>query len=331
VKAVEPALVEAAEAAVRAACAVCRSVTARGGGIAHALKSDQSPVTIADYAAQAVVMNELVQRIGELRVVGEEDATDLRTAAALRDAVVTAVRVAWPTADTKRVLEAIDRGSAREPAERYWTLDPIDGTKGFLAGRHYAVCLALVEGETPVLGVLGCPNLAMQPGDAAAANDGALFVAARGHPPWMRALDKKDAPRQFLAPVHRDRPQSVVVTHSVERGHSSLESLGEVLAHVEIDAVMRPVDSQAKYALVARGDAHAYLRIPQEVQRVETVWDHAAGVAIARATGNVATDLRGRPLDFSACPFMVRNRGIVCAHPSLHGDLIEAIDALGLG
>jgi 3'(2'), 5'-bisphosphate nucleotidase len=171
----------------------------------------------------------------------------------------------------------------------------------------------------------------VQPGDASPSNEGALLVAARGHAPWMRALDKKDAPKQFLAPVGRERPESIVVTHSVERGHTSLEALGEVLAQADIDAAMRPVDSQAKYALVARGDAHAYLRIPQEVQRVETVWDHAAGVAIARATGNVATDLRGKPLDFSACPFMVRNRGIVCAHPGLHGELIDAIAALGLG
>ncbi len=63
------------------------------------------------------------------------------------------------------LLDAIDLGadapdSSSRPTERgFWTLDPIDGTKGFIRGQQYAVCLAYIVGSEPVIGVLGCPNL----------------------------------------------------------------------------------------------------------------------------------------------------------------------------
>ncbi|MBL8948913.1 MAG: hypothetical protein JNK45_37420, partial [Myxococcales bacterium] len=88
-------------------------------------------------------------------------------------------------------------------------------------------------------------------------------------------------------------------------------------------------DSQAKYALVARGQAHVYLRVPTDPTRVELVWDHAAGAVIAARTGMRVTDLRGAPLDFSAPPRLAKNVGILGAHPGIHGALVDAIAALG--
>ena len=60
-----------------------------------------------------------------------------------------------------------------------WTLDPIDGTKGFLRGEQYAVCLALIVDARVQLGVIGCPNLLV---DASKPDGprGCLFVATRG-------------------------------------------------------------------------------------------------------------------------------------------------------
>jgi 3'-phosphoadenosine 5'-phosphosulfate (PAPS) 3'-phosphatase len=63
--------------------------------------------------------------------------------------------------------------------EGFWCLDPIDGTKGFLRGEQYAVCLALIVDSKVQLGVIGCPNL---PQDASQPDGprGAMFVAVRG-------------------------------------------------------------------------------------------------------------------------------------------------------
>ena len=151
---------EAAVAAVRAASKVCVAVQ-RDLVTAETLeKKDKSPVTVADFASQAVVCAALSEQLPDDPVVGEEGSAELRTDenAALRASVANHAGM-----DEAATLSAIDRG-AFDPADdasvtRYWTLDPIDGTKGFLRGQQYAVALGLIENGQVVLGVLGCPNL----------------------------------------------------------------------------------------------------------------------------------------------------------------------------
>ena len=60
-----------------------------------------------------------------------------------------------------------------------WTLDPIDGTKGFLRGEQYAVCLALLVDSSVEVGVIGCPNLPLDP-QKPDGQRGCLFIAVRG-------------------------------------------------------------------------------------------------------------------------------------------------------
>lgn len=60
-----------------------------------------------------------------------------------------------------------------------WALDPIDGTKGFLRGGQYAVCLALLEDGEPVLGVMGTPNLPLDYNNPSSSK-GVLFVTTKG-------------------------------------------------------------------------------------------------------------------------------------------------------
>lgn len=61
-----------------------------------------------------------------------------------------------------------------------WTIDPIDGTKGFLRGEQYAVCLSLIVDSQVQVGVIGCPNLPLDPVNPDAGR-GAIFIAVRGH------------------------------------------------------------------------------------------------------------------------------------------------------
>ena len=164
--------------AVRAAARVCRAVQRRLVTAESLEKQDKSPVTVADFASQAIVCERLERAFPGDLVVGEEGSAELRqdAQAALCDAVVREVSSevsGSPSVD--QVLGWIDRGSADASSNRYWTLDPIDGTKGFLRGEHYAVCLALLERGEVVVGVLGCPNL-----DDGAGGRGAMFAAVRG-------------------------------------------------------------------------------------------------------------------------------------------------------
>ena len=91
------------------------------------------------------------------------------------------------------------------------------------------------------------------------------------------------------------------------------------------------LDSQCKYAVVARGQADAYLRMPTSKTYVEKIWDHAAGSIIATEAGAVVTDINGAALDFTHGRQLETNRGVVCAVPHVHGQIIEAIERLGIG
>ena len=171
--------------AVRAASRVCRAVQHNLVRADTLEKKDRSPVTVADFASQAIVCQRLERALPNDRIVGEENAKALRSdeQAALRQSVAQHVGAEVQDATEETVLAWIDRGSAEATGDRYWTLDPIDGTKGFLRGEQYAVALGLIEAGEVVLGVLGCPNLSGPGG-----SPGALFTAVRG---MVRMRDMK--------------------------------------------------------------------------------------------------------------------------------------------
>ena len=324
--------VEACVVAVRAAMRVCRSVAASEVG--RLTKADASPVTVADFASQAVVVQRLRERLGPLDLVGEESAETLREPAQadLRHAVTEATRLVWPETTEDAVLDAIDAGHRREIGASYWTLDPIDGTKGFLRGGQYAISLAKVVEGRVVLGLLGCPSLGVDPMRTPDVVDpvGSLFFG-RSTVGSSGAFAGESDTWQAVSCTPETRPGTVVVTHSVESGHTRQDDIARIFERLGWTWRSLPADSQAKYAMVARGQAHVYMRIPGDPERLEPVWDHAAGVAVAEGAGAVVTDLSGRRLDFSQGVGLRANHGIICAHPLLHQALVRATAELGLG
>lgn len=312
---------------------VCREAALRLGEVGRIAKPDESPVTVADFAAQAVIVRRL-RALGSLPISGEEQAAVLRDPAnaALRDAVVAAVRPVWPEADAEAVLDAIDGASGvADPHGGHFTVDPIDGTRGFVRGGQYAVCLAWIADGHPRMAVMGCPNL---PRGLTATMDvidpeGTLFVAEAGAPlRFGRAMP--GAELHAVAPAPRERPSPIIVTRSLEGTYSRIDDVARVLARLGAPIELRPADSQAKYGMVARGQAHAYLRIPLHHSRAEQVWDHAPGWMVATSAGMRVTDLAGAPFDFTCGERLERNYGVVCAPPTVHEAVIEAIAALGL-
>src|SRR3954447_4523846 len=117
--------------AVREAAALCRSAQEE---VAHEAlaKADLSPVTVADFGSQALICRALAEAFPADPVIAEEDSADLRRPenGGLLDQVLRSVRAARPEVDDAALLRWIDHGAAGSSAERFWTLDPIDGTKG---------------------------------------------------------------------------------------------------------------------------------------------------------------------------------------------------------
>ena len=311
----------AATAAVRAAARVCRSVQERLVRPETLEKKDKSPVTVADFASQAIVCAALEDVLPDDGVVGEEDAASLRedSQQALRDAVVERVAEERGAIDADRVLAWIDRGNADARAARYWTLDPIDGTKGFLRGEQYAIALGLIEDGEVVLGVLGCPNLPL--GDGL----GALFAAERGGPCRAASLWDPASPAASVSVDRLERASEARFCESVESAHSDQDESARIAAALGIRSEPFRIDSQCKYAAVARADASIYLRLPTRADYEEKIWDHAAGSLIVEAAGGRVTDVHGAPLDFTCGPTLARNSGIVATCGGIHDEVIDAV------
>ena len=292
-------------------------------------KNDGTPVTVADFAVQAVICRAIAEAFPADPIVGEESSTLLRESEAgeLVEKVTTYVQRIVPDATPESVTALIDRGSG-DVGPRYWALDPIDGTKGFLRGDQYAVAVALVEGGVVKVGVLGCPSLLLNP-EEPAGDRGVLFVAVRGQGTTVFPLSGGDP-----FPVHVASPQDTAYlpfVESVESAHSDHSRQEAVAKAVGVEVPSLRMDGQVKYGAVARGQALLYLRFlsPRSKDYKEKIWDHAAGALVVEEAGGRVTDMHGHPLDFSQGPELLNNNGIVASNGSIHDKVLEVLKSKG--
>ena len=239
----------------------------------------------------------------------------------LRRAVLERVRPEWPGATEEEVLAALGRGTHDGGAKgRFFVLDPIDGTKGFLRGDQYAVALGLIEDGQVTAGVLGCPNLAAPDGSR-----GVLVHAARGRGCRVALVDADGAGGPATRVSQWALPRDIRLCESVESAHSDQSKSRNLRERLKTKAEPVRIDSQAKYALLALGGAELYLRSPTREDRRELIWDHAAGVIVVEEAGGRVTDLAGKPLDFSLGRRLEANRGIVATNGAVHDAVLAAI------
>ena len=294
------------------------------------LKADASPVTVADFAVQSLVSARLASAFPDVPLVAEEDASTLRrsTGSSVRARVVEVVRRFESGVNPERALELIDRGH-RTAGQRYWTLDPIDGTKGLLRGGQYALALALIQDGAVEIGVLGCPRLSFRgaaitrpPDDSGGPG---LAIAARGRGAWWIVPGAREITRLSVSAVAA--PTHARVLHSVETAHSDVARLGWVLQALGTDIEPLLMDSQAKHVVLSAHRADLLLRFPTTPEFHDAIWDQAAGsLLIAEAFGQVS-DLAGRPLDFSTGRRLLHNTGLVASNGWLHDAVLRAIEA----
>lgn len=202
-----------------------------------------------------------------------------------------------------------------------WTLDPIDGTKGFLRGEQYAVCLALIVDARVQLGVIGCPNLPQDPSSPGGPK-GCMFVAVRGQGAEHMSLSGAN-PAPVKMPIFSDGDLNML--ESVEAAHSSHSFNDRVSQLLGITRLPTRMDSQAKYCALSRGDGGIYLRLPGTSGYVEKIWDHAPGSLLVEEAGGVITDVRGIPLNFGLGRELRENYGVVAAGKAAHGKIIEVV------
>ena len=244
-----PPLLAIARAASREILAV------KAAGPAVREKADRSPVTDADIAANALVTAALAELTPDIPVIAEES----------------------------------DPQEVPAPGSRFWLVDPLDGTREFIAGRdEYTVNIALIENRRPLLGVVGIPERdevylgTLGAGAERIAGDGGRRAIAARMPP----------------------PEGLVALAS--RSHGSPET-DAWLARPEIAEVVR-IGSALKFCLLAEGRADIYPRLGRTME-----WDTAAGHAVLAAAGGSLTTLDGGAFlyakpGFENPPFLARGR-----------------------
>jgi 3'(2'), 5'-bisphosphate nucleotidase len=235
-------------------------------------KADSSPLTLADRRSHRLIAAELQSRYPHIPVLSEEG----------KEAPYN-TRKAWPT---------------------FWLVDPLDGTKEFVKRNgEFSVNIALIEGTTPVIGVIYLPVLDR------------LYVA------HIRQGCREIAQGKGRILLVGDSlpPGAVRVLKSRSHPSPNLESLLEVLPSHE--SVTR--GSALKFCAIAAGEADFYPRFGPTWE-----WDTAAGQAIVIAAGGVMVDLDGKPFTYNKPnlvngPFLVASSGAWLKHSGILEKALE--------
>jgi 3'(2'), 5'-bisphosphate nucleotidase len=320
-----PEVMTAIQAAIKAS-ALCERIRMDLTGGESFLKSDGSPVTIADFGSQAIICKMIRERFPRDAMVAEEDSKELRRPdrSEILERVTDCVNAFIPSSSSAKVCSWIDFAS-NSVTDRFWALDPIDGTKGFLRGDQYAIALALIEKGRVKLGILACPNLYTDIHHPLG-EKGCLFLGLKGKGSFQ--MDRWGVNRQPIFVSEAKIPSEAIITESVEPDHADHLSHQRLAQKLNISRPSIRMDSQAKYGILARGEVTLYLRVPSSAEPgyKENIWDHAAGSIIAEEAGGKVTDVLGRPLDFSSGIKMEKNRGILVSNGILHKVALKALE-----
>lgn len=308
-----------AVAAVRRAAGLCRTVQQElGSGVIQ--KQDSSPVTVADYGSQAIVCKALTEAFPDDPIIAEEDTgyLDDPTHAAVLGQVVEQVRQVIAGADAASIRRWIGHGATSDYQPRFWTLDPIDGTKGFVRGDQYVVALALIVGGELAVSAMAAPNLPGTDGTR-----GLIFSAVAGQGAYVQPLWNTAEPVRIHVSPTSD-PRKGRFCESFEAAHSSHSASGQAAGKLGMTLPPVRMDSQAKYGVVAAGQADLYMRFRARSDYMENIWDHASGALLVIEAGGQVTDITGKELDFTCGRKLANNVGLLVTNGLLHDAVLAA-------
>lgn len=332
-----------AEAAVLRAARLTKKVLS---SVKEVSKADSSPVTIADFAAQALLISILHAAFPDDKFVGEEDSSVLRRDDGLRQKVYELFSAAQsldegPGAGAAKssmveMLDLIDMGGqgVGGPKGRFWVMDPVDGTATFLTGEQYAVSLALIEDGTDVLGAIVYPNVKLDGGritESCVDMDGmgVMISAVKGQGACMEWFPSRDGPRGTKQPVPKLQPAINLTDLHIVDCEKNRPSHREVTKKIteKLGVPFPGTDvwsSHIRYAALILGGADFFIRIPSAPESNSCIWDHAGGQLFYREVGGKITDLDGKEVSFGAGRHLSANRGLVIAKKEIHAKVLEA-------
>ena len=323
-------------------------------------KADSSPVTIADFAAQALLISSIHAVYPLDSFLGEESADALRSndtlAERVWDLVVQAkelhvsgsqsglVQLRFPESK-EEMFDLIDLGGKGEQTRegRVWVMDPVDGTATFMQGQQYAVCLCLLVDGKQTVGVIGCPNLAFDVhgplGQSRVHEDlvdetgyGIVLSAVKGQGTYVRHMRKEgwqDARRIDLSTLPEKKLERLDFVESTIGKTSLSQDEHRAVAHsLGADWPGTVIwAQQIKHVALTLGSTDVMVRIPKTVDRFTCVWDHAGGHILFTEAGGLIKDFDGGDIDFRQGRHIAgeRNYGMIAALPSVFEKVERAV------
>lgn len=295
---------------------------------------------VADISAQIVINHRIKSVFPAVTIIGEEDSTVISTEMYER---IKNVLSEYPEMgidlSSKEALEAILRTSdLADGCDRYWTVDPIDGTKGFIRGDQYAVCIALLDrlSESPLIAALGCPNLPIK--NASDAEKGLLLLSIANKGNFACAMGSEIGDLEPLGRVQATADLSTAIfAGAFVSSHTNPLEIDAIKSNFSNSVPIVHMDSQCKYGLLALNRAQVYYR--RHVSRnpaarkdwkcdyVEAIWDNAPGYLFVKEAGGRVTDFANNDLKFPPCKNFQVVGGILASTltPDAHKQVIDVV------
>ena len=274
-------------------------------------KEDKSPVTVADLLHQSQVQQMLADHFRGDGLVCEEPR-------AMQEQVIEeAAQVSGKYYGSKLRPEI---HTLAPEAEVTWMLDPIDGTKGYLAGRYYAIALGYFRNGEPYFGAMAVPHA---PRAEKTRVDNAIAFAVKGKGAWIGTVSEDK--RLEFEPLRTQQdnftsPYRIAV--SLEHGGGLTDAMKS--GEVEI----AKMDSQAKYLAVAANEMDAYLRKSRGDGGTDVTWDHMPGALIALEAGCTVASFDGSPVEFKPQGIVRFNGGMMCFRGPANGALGQVVNRI---
>jgi 3'(2'), 5'-bisphosphate nucleotidase len=296
-------------------------------------KNDQSPVTIADFAIQALLAASFKRAFPNDVLVGEEDAGKLRQDQSLLETVwkllqwlaedESASKQCTLPASREDMCDLIDQCGTSQPSssQRTWIFDPIDGTKAFVSGHLYAINIGLLVNGQQTVGAVGCPNL---PNDAQAPlrnedvdpkGEGCIVYAVKGHGSFVRPLADIDTPHRRLSVTPITNTKDLRFVSCLRHVQSALPGIHDTIAQ-RLDAPAPTCDLIAwvlRWVALAMGLGNATVWVYKDRQRFGKVWDHAGAMLLFEEAGGHIRCTLEKEIDLASGRLMDQNFGFVAA------------------
>ncbi|KAI1851535.1 hypothetical protein JX265_012383 [Neoarthrinium moseri] len=312
-------------------------------------KDDLSPVTVADFAIQALLAATIHHAFPNDKFVGEESAAELRETPVLLDrvwALLQSLKEAESNslcklpASPEQMCEVIDwcgNGVPGGPdSGRIWVFDPIDGTQTFVRGQAYAINVALMDGGKQLLSIVGCPTI---PVNAEApitdktvdpTGRGLIIFAARGYGTYVRTLVGSAAEVQSTKVEPHAETATLGSLRSVTCFQTSNSGLDEVHKTVveRLGAVYPGCDLLGwvpRWVTMALGASNMTVWAYKRRDRVAKIWDHAGAMLLFEEVGGKVTDVHGKAIDLTIGRKMTANYGFIAAPKNVHDVVLKTV------